>query len=203
MNSTARNLTYAAILLLAILLGWLIFLYQPEVPVGDSSMVPNTPSGGDFTLMSARGEVALADFRGKVVVLYFGYTACPDICPTSLSTLSAAINALSTEESAAVRGIFISVDPERDKPEQLRTYAEYFHPNLIGVTGDPAAIAEVARRYGAAYRVVPGDGALGYTVDHSADLYLIDRHGKLRGAVRHGTSPEALTARLRALLAES
>jgi protein SCO1 len=203
----ARNLTYGAILLMAGLLLWLLLFLPPETPPLAPGGVPaslrEVPKGGDFALDSPQGSITLGQFRGRVVALYFGYTTCPDICPSSLGYLAAALNGLTPQELEQVQGLFVSVDPQRDTLEQLRAYTGYFHPNLLGATGPPEVLAEMAQRYGAAYRIVAGEGALGYTVDHSADLYLIDRQGRLRRTLRHGAPPEELVGALRQLLTDS
>jgi protein SCO1 len=198
-----RNLTYAAILIMAGLLLWLLLSFDPAPPSSSQGTpLREAPQGGDFFLDSPQGPITLESFRGRVLALYFGYTTCPDICPTSLGYLAAALNALEPEEQAQVQGLFISVDPERDSLDQLQAYTAYFHANLLGATGTHQALAELAQRYGAAYRMVAGEGALAYTVDHSADLYLIDRRGRLRQTLRHGQPPEALLDALRQLLVE-
>ncbi|MET0049714.1 MAG: SCO family protein [Candidatus Thiodiazotropha sp.] len=157
----------------------------------DTLLLPeNEPTlpGGDFLLHSSRGDFRLSELKGKVVLLYFGYTQCPDICPTSLSVITQALNGLNADELAAVRGVFISVDPKRDSYQALDEYVEYFHPNLIGVTGDEDEVAAVAKQYGAQYRAVPLEGSgLGYAVDHSAVVYLITPEGELRFTFPHET----------------
>lgn len=162
---------------------------------------PSLASGGDFTLQSPNGELSLGDFRGKVVVLYFGYTACPDICPTSMATLKQGLKQLTDAELAQVQGIFISVDPERDTPEHVQQYAQYFHPNIVGVTGKPEVLAEIAQRYNVTYRKVAMEGSsMGYTVDHSALLYLVDKDGRVRKQVQHVVPADELAADIRQLL---
>lgn len=159
------------------------------------------PSGGDFVLQGAAGPVDLAALRGKVVLLYFGYTACPDICPTNLAFIASALHQLDAAELDAVRAIFVSVDPERDDVQRLATYVAYFHPNILGVTGTPDAAARVARLYGAAYRRVDQTGsAMGYLVDHSAQTYVIDRQGRLVRTLDHATPPDVIARTLRELL---
>ncbi len=158
--------------------------------------------GGDFTLQSASGPVSLSDFRGKVVVLYIGYASCPDVCPTALAVLSQGFKALSDEQRQQVQGIFVSVDPERDSPEKLAQYTAFFSDHLIGVTGSRAQIDRVVQQYGAFYRRVDlKDSALGYAVDHSSRLYLIDRDGALISTLLHNSTPAELTRNLQALLA--
>lgn len=157
--------------------------------------------GGDFTLQSANGLVNLSDFRNKVVILYFGYTACPDICPTSMATLKQGLKQLTSTELVQVQGIFISVDPERDTPEHVQQYAQYFHPNIMGVTGKPEVLAEVAKRYNVTYRKVAMEGSsMGYTIDHSAMLYLINKDGRVRQQVQHVVPADELAAAIRQLM---
>jgi protein SCO1/2 len=159
------------------------------------------PKGGDFTLSSAAGPVSLADFRGKVVLIYFGYTWCPDICPLNLSYLRLALDALTAEERKRVQILFVSVDPERDAPERLREYTAYFAPEILGVTGTPEEVAETAALYGAAYRRgEPKDSAMGYFVDHSAYTYLVDTAGRLRQTLDHATPPDRIVAAIRSHL---
>lgn len=158
------------------------------------------PEGGDFTLQSANGPVSTTAFRGKVVLLYFGYTQCPDICPSSLSLMAQALNELTPAELKRVVGLFVSVDPKRDTTARLAEYVGYFHPNFIGLTGTPEQVAAAAKRYGAQYSFTDAeDSAMGYTVDHSATIYLIDPAGVLRFAFPHGTSPETLLGAIRML----
>lgn len=158
--------------------------------------------GGDFVLQSSQGEFSLEKLRGKVVALYFGYTQCPDVCPTSLSILAQALNELDEEELESVQAVFISVDPNRDSVEVLDEYVSYFHPNLTGVTGSEHEIAEVAKRYGAQYEkaVIEGSG-FGYGVDHSSVTYLITPEGELRFLFPHETPSFVILEAIRYLLA--
>ena len=104
--------------------------------------------GGDFTLRSADGPLSLKDLRGKVVILFFGYTSCADVCPISLATIANAFSKLTNVELKRIRSLFISLDPERDTPERLRKFTGYFHPNIVGVTGIPEVVADFAQKYG-------------------------------------------------------
>ncbi len=194
-----RVLPIVLILLLVAALIWLSMFWQVEPKT--SIKVDAAPQGGDFILNSASGPVSLKFMRGKVVVLYFGYTMCPDVCPTSLALLAAALNGLSKDELEQVRPVFISVDPDRDGLERLQTYAAFFHPSIQGITGTNEQLADVAKKYGAAYRKNKQDNsAMGYVVDHSADLYVIDQQGKLRETIRHGTPPSEILKSLRRVL---
>lgn len=184
-------------LILALLLWW-----SPEPPAM-SVPRPAGPEGGDFTLASADGPVALAALRGRLVLVYFGYTYCPDICPTSLAATAEALRRLSADELARVAVVFVSVDPERDSPAHLKDYVAFFHPAIVGVTGSPAEVAEVARRYGVAYAVHKAETAGGgYVVDHSADTYLVASDGRLAGRIAHATPPEQIVAVIRQYLAQ-
>jgi len=172
-------------------------------PAGKDKVLESAeaPPGGGFTLQSSSGPVSLQDFRGKVVLLYFGYTRCPDICPTSLSFIIQALNGLTDAEMERVKPIFISVDPTRDTPEVLAEYVEYFHPAMVGVTGSEKEVAEVAERYGAKYYEVELKGsAFGYSVNHSAATYLVTPDGKLRFIFPHGTPSSVMLEAIRYVL---
>lgn len=194
-----RILLAIATFLLVVVVG-LGFFWNPELP---ERILPKAPiaAGGDFTLLSASGPVSLKDYQGKVVLVYFGYTYCPDICPTSLASTAAGLNLLKPEELAKVAMLFISVDPERDTPARLKEYAEFFHPAIVGVTGTPENLAEIAKRYGVFYAkqkvATAGDG---YVVDHSADTYVVGRDGKLVSKIAHAAPPVDVAAEIRKYL---
>ncbi len=197
-----KSLPYWLAALLSAALVWLLWFSPPDITDVATELPP--PRGGDFTLLSAQGPVALADWRGKVLMLYFGYTWCPDVCPTNLGFISAGLGQLSAEEVERVRVLFISIDPQRDTPQRLGEYVAFFHPNIIGLTGDAAALARVAALYGVVYhKVAAGDSAAGYFVDHSADTYLLDAQGRWRRSLPHASAPAEIAAALRALLRES
>ncbi len=161
------------------------------------------PQGGDFTLEAASGPVDLASLRGQVVLIYFGYTLCPDICPTNLAMIARALKDMTPEERERVRGLFVSVDPERDDPQRLAQYAAYFHPNILGVTGNPEQVARAAELYGAIYRrVAQADSAMAYLVDHSADTYVVDAQGRWVHTFPHATPATEILAFIRGLLAK-
>jgi protein SCO1/2 len=190
-----------AIALLSGLLLWMLFVWQPVDETANSSAgLAQMPQGGDFTLQGPEGAVRLADFRGQVVLLYFGYTWCPDICPTNLALFSRVLNELDPQELAQVQPIFVSVDPKRDTLARLQEYTEYFHPQLLGITGNDEAVAEVAARYGVMYRAVHPETEENYAVDHSADTYVIDQQGHLVQSLPHGSSAEKLLEVVRGLL---
>jgi len=195
-----RTLITGFILGLLGLLVWLVGYWEPAAELEQCEQAPTlaeAPVGGDFTLDSARGPVTLEDFRGQVVLLYFGYTWCPDICPTSLGLTSLALDDLKPEELARVQSLFVSVDPTRDTVQRLKEYAAYFHPKILGLTGTPEQLGEVTRQYGAAFRKVVQVSETGYVVDHSAETYLIDPRGRLVEVIPHGTSPHRLVELIR------
>ena len=192
----------AVLLMLGVL--FLLPAVAQEQP-GQKDEVPGiteAPPGGDFSMHSGKGPFSLKDLRGKVVLLYFGYTKCPDVCPTSLSFMTQALNELDDEELKKVQAVFVSVDPKRDTFEALDQYVEYFHPNLMGVTGSDEEVAAAAELYGAQYYEVElKDSAFGYAVNHSAVTYLITEEGKLRFIFPHATPSPVILEAVRYLLA--
>jgi len=184
-----RILGFVAIALALVIAGLALF-WQPDVAERPLPRLPIVEGGG-FTLQSASGPVSLKDYRGKLVLVYFGYTFCPDICPTSLAATAEGLKQLSPEELARVAMIFVSVDPKRDTPERLKEYVEFFHPSIVGVTGSAEVVAEVAKRYGVIYaeqKVETAGG--GYVVDHSADTFIVAQDGRVVGKIAHATPPD-------------
>ena len=203
---SSKLIPWALILSLCALLAWMLLGWE-SAPDGSSHHdvleLAQPPRGGEFTLSSAAGTLSLADFRGKVVLIYFGYTWCPDICPLNLSYLTLALDDLTPEERKGVQVLFISVDPQRDTPERLSEYTRHFAPDILGVTGSPQQWADVAALFGAAYRRgEEGDSAMGYSVDHSAYTYLLDTFGRLRGSLAHATPPDQIVTAIRSHLTE-
>lgn len=195
-----RILVAVAALLATLILGLLLF-WQTEPPARLAARANPLPVGGDFTLQAASGPVSLHDYSGRLVLIYFGYTFCPDICPTTLSAVLEARALLSPEERQKTALLFVSVDPQRDTPAHLKTYLEFFDPEFVGVTGSPAQIAEVAARYGVIYSVQAAQGEnTNYAVDHSAETYLVGPDGSLRARLAHGTAPAAMAALMRQYL---
>ena len=157
--------------------------------------------GGDFTLSSHQGPVSLHDYRQKVVVMYFGFMTCPEVCPNSMGVISSALNRLSSEQLASTQAILVSVDPKRDTPEALAEYSRFYHPSLIGITGSKHEIDAVTRQYGAYYNFTEIENVTAdYGVEHSSRYYIIDQNGKLITAMRHSTTPNELYAQITQLL---
>ena len=196
---TERLLGLAAIVQ-AILIAGLALFWKPEMP---ERPIPRAQivAGGNFTLQSVAGPVSLSDYKGKLVLLYFGYTYCPDVCPTSLAATAEGLKQLSPEEQARVAMLFISVDPKRDTPARLREYAEFFHPSIVGVTGSAEVVADVAKRYGVFYaeqKVETAGG--GYVVDHSSDTFIVGADGAVVGKIAHATPPDQVVVAIRKYL---
>ncbi|SNZ14113.1 SCO family protein [Hydrogenobacter hydrogenophilus] len=137
----------------------------------------------DFKLIDQDGkEVRLSDYtkQGKVVILFFGYTHCPDVCPTALNTLANMMKKLKEEERQKVQVLFISVDPERDTPSVLKNYVPFFYPTFVGLTGSQEDIKKVAKEYKVYYKKVKGESSAGYLVDHTATIYVITPDMKIK-----------------------
>jgi protein SCO1/2 len=201
-----KTLPILAIVVLSAALAWLIWGWRPTADrsdIGHLLGLASPPTGGDFSLRSWQGTMRIQDLRGKVVLIYFGYTWCPDICPTNLAFIANALKALEPDELSRVQVLFVSVDPQRDTPERLREYTGHFHSAILGVTGTPEEVAAAAKLYGAAYRRAEmGDSAMGYTVDHSAYTYVVDPAGRLTQVLEHATPSERIVAVIRHALAE-
>jgi protein SCO1/2 len=158
--------------------------------------------GKDFALADHTGRVRkLADFRGKVVVIFFGFTQCPDVCPITLAELKAVKERLG-EDGNRLQVLFVTVDPERDTQKVLADYVPAFDPSFLGLYGDMAATAKVAKDFRVFYQKSPGKTPDSYTVDHTAGSYVFDPQGRLRLFARHGNA-ENLDADIRTLLRTS
>ena len=187
--------------IIALVLGLVLGNYFfKSTPRSNSSGVYVDPPGGDFTLQSGDGAIKLSDYKGKVVLMYFGYTYCPDVCPTSLSRIAATFKKLEADELEQVQGIFVSVDPERDTPKKLADYTKFFHPKLVGVTGTKAEIDDVTKRYDVIYRKAEGSTAAGYLVDHTSLIFVLDKSGKISKFLPDVVSIDQAVAVIRKLL---
>jgi len=155
----------------------------------------------DFALNDQDGKPrTLADFKDKVVVLFFGYTHCPDVCPTTMAEMAAAMKQLGADADR-VQVLFVTLDPERDTPAVLKQYVPAFDPRFIALSGDPEATAKVAKEFRVFYQKVPGKEAGSYTLDHTAASFVFDPQGRVRLFVRSGQGPEPIVHDLKMLLA--
>jgi len=156
--------------------------------------------GKDFSLPDYNGKLrTLADFKGKAVVIFFGYTQCPDVCPTTMAEMATVMQQLGPLADR-VQVLFVTLDPERDTPELLAKYVPSFDPRFLGLVGDKAATEKVAKEFKVFYQKVPGKQPGSYTVDHTAGSYVFDAQGRIRLFLRHGQGPESIAHDLRLLL---
>jgi protein SCO1 len=174
--------------------------WRPHVLHG-FAMQPPKPAA-DFTLTAHTGApVSLHDFRGKLVLLYFGYTFCPGICPTTLANVAQVLRQFGARANQ-VQLLMISVDPERDTADKLAAYVTHFHPSFIGLTGSVTDVAAVAPLFGIYYEKQESTDATSYWVDHSATLLVIDQQGIMRFIIPFGTAVQDMAADLASLLRE-
>lgn len=176
---------------------------MPAPSPGGVQIAQGLTLGGPFTLVDQTGRtVTERDFAGKVLLVYFGYTYCPDVCPTELGTMVAALDAMGPA-GERVTPVFISIDPGRDTPAAMADYVSRFHPRMVGLTGTPEQVAAAARAYRVYFAKVHPRDTTEYLMDHSSFIYLVGPDGRVRSLFRPGTTPEAIaaavTAQLRAL----
>ena len=172
-----------------------------EPPAFTSTDISGADWGKDFSLTDAQGQPRhLADFKGKAVVVFFGYTQCPDVCPTTLATMREVLTRLG-DDASRVQVIFVTLDPARDTSQVLAAYVTAFHPSFIGLRGDDATTAAVAREFKVFYARQAGTTAGSYSIDHTTGSYAFDPQGRLRLLIRHGETPDRIAADLKLLLA--
>ena len=173
----------------------------PFVSIAASLDVYDT-IGGDFHLNSTLGKkIGPQSFRGKVLLIFFGYTSCPDICPISLTTVKDAVENLEPNEVEQVQPLFISVDPERDTLEGLKQFLTYFHSSIVGVTGSAEELKAITKKFGAAYmKDTRSDSAADYLIAHSGYIYLIDQKGRTRALYRTSNKAEEIVEGIRKLM---
>ena len=175
---------------------------SPGKPSFHGTDITGADYAKDFALTDFNGQPrTLADFKGKAVVIFFGYTQCPDVCPTTMGELVQVKQALGTEGDK-LQVLFISVDPERDTPEVLKAYMANFDPTFVGLTGTEEQLAAVAKDFKIYFKKVDGKTPTSYTMDHSAGSYIYDPKGNLRIYSRYGSGAQALQSDVKALLAQ-
>lgn len=175
---------------------WLV-IRDDDVTKAPSGLVTSVEIGGPFTLTDHLGQqVTEKDYLGGFTLVYFGYTFCPDVCPTELGDIALALDELGTD-SVAVTPVMITIDPERDTAEKLAEYVPLFHDRLVGLTGTPEQIKQVADAYRIFYRRVDDPNYTYYLLDHSSFVYLLDPEGKVASLFRYGTEPEEMATIIR------
>ena len=176
---------------------------SPKGPKFQGVDLTGAEYGRDLPLTDQFGkERSIKDFAGKVVVVFFGYTQCPDVCPTSMQEL-AEVKQMLGKDGDRLQGIFVTVDPERDTPEVLKAYMANFDPSFLALYGSPEQLAAVAKDFKIYYKKVDGKTPTSYTMDHSAGSYVYDTAGRLRVYNRYGSGAQALAADVKVLLAEA
>lgn len=199
-----RTLVFALsglVVLGLLMIAWLLATRPGPAGSAASGQVIQTTGtaqiGGPFELVDQNGRtVTDATFRGKKLLVYFGFTHCPDVCPTGLSAMSSALQSLG-EEAADVQPLFITVDPARDTPDALQSYMTYFGPSFLGLTGSDAQVDKAAKAYRVYYKKAPAKGdAANYSMDHSSIIYLMDENGRYVQHFTHEASPEAIAGAL-------
>ncbi|HEY8612108.1 MAG TPA: SCO family protein [Roseomonas sp.] len=172
----------------------------PPPSAGGVALPAGVGIGGPFSLVDGDGRrVTEADLRGKLALVFFGFTFCPDVCPTELQAIGQVMDLLGPQ-AEQVRPVFITVDPERDTPAKMKEYVALFHPSITGLTGTPEQVSAAARAFRVYYNKVTPPGASDYLMDHSAFTYLLGRDGGLRSLFRPGATPEQIAAAIRANL---
>lgn len=164
-------------------------------------------TGADYArqlaLPDADGQLrTLGDFKGKVTVVFFGYTQCPDVCPTTMAELAEVKRSLGAEGDR-VQGVFVTLDPERDTPDVLKAYVRHFDPGFVALRGSPEQTQATAKEFKVFFAKVPGKEPGSYTMDHTAGSYIFDAQGRVRLFTRYGAGAQALSGDIRQLLRES
>jgi cytochrome oxidase Cu insertion factor (SCO1/SenC/PrrC family) len=186
----------------ALLAVWIAVLVGAAGWIGWDAWQGKQPSiGGPFALTDQNGKTVTSDsLKGKPTLIYFGFTFCPDVCPTSLLLMETAVEKLGPDTPKKVNLVFITVDPERDTPALMKGYVENFGPTFIGLTGTQEQITQVARAYRVYYQKVPGKNGSPYLMDHSSIVYLLDRNGRFVTHFTHEAKAEAIAAAVQRLL---
>jgi protein SCO1/2 len=178
-----------------------IFLFSEPTGFRGTTYGEPYPVAREFELSRGDGSrFRLSEMRGKAVLLFFGYTSCPDVCPTTLAELKQALDALDEENARQVQVVFITVDPERDTPERVQEYVNHFNPDFIGLSGSESELVQVWQKYGVFREIVDGTSAAGYIVNHTARVTLIDQDGNMRVSFAFETPVEDIVHDLKLLL---
>ena len=188
-------------LIAASILGLALLGCSPKASFTNVDITGSTAFGKEFSLLDPDDKTrTLEDFKGKVVVKFFGYTQCPDVCPTTLTEMEQAMNLLGPQ-SNQVQVLFVTVDPQRDTAAILKQYVPAFDPRFLGLRpADDAALEKVTKDFKIYYKKVPGSSPGSYTIDHTAGSYAFDRNGQLRLFIKHAQGPQTLAQDLKELL---
>jgi len=200
MNLSKLSFRIARILMVS-LLGLTVLACSPKPSFNNVDITGSKAFGNDFSLLDPDGNVrTMADFKGKAVVMFFGYTQCPDICPTTLTEMQQVMTLLGPQADK-VQVLFVTVDPDRDTAAILKQYVPAFDPRFLGLRpADEAALEKVTKDFKIYYKKVPGTSPNSYTMDHTAGSYAFDPEGHLRLYIKHAQGPETLAQDLKELL---
>lgn len=186
------SLILSALAVIVILGAIAWYQFTPELRTGGRAAV-----GGPFSLIDQHGRTVTDEtLRGQYLLVYFGYTFCPDVCPTELQAMSQALDELGPE-AERITPVFVTVDPARDTVEQLASYAEHFHPRLLALTGSEQQIADAAKAYRVFYKRAESEGSSDYLMDHSSIIYLMGPDGAFLTHFTYGTEPATMAAGIR------
>ena len=175
----------------------------PQPPAFQATDITGATFARDFRLTDHNGQVrTLADFKGKVVAVFFGYIHCPDVCPTTLADFAAALQQLGPQADQ-VQVIFVTLDPQRDTPDLLKQFVPAFNPGFLGMVTDAETLRQLAKEYKVVYQKTSVKAADDYLIDHSAGTYIYDQQGNLRLLMPYGSSPDVIAQDLKTLLATS
>ncbi|HVG35504.1 MAG TPA: SCO family protein [Pyrinomonadaceae bacterium] len=201
MMMSYRSITLCVLLALAFIVGPVSFSVDAQLKSAHGERTGlSGGEGANFTLTDQDGRpFQLNGLRGRVVLLFFGYTSCPDACPTTLSKLSKVYKLLGPDRDRVVT-LFVSVDPGRDTPRVLKDYLKYFRVNSVGLTGTKEEIDRVVNQYGARYEIEKSDSATGYHINHSTDLYLIDQKGEVAQRFKYEGGTKEIAEAVRRLI---
>ena len=201
-HAISRCITAARAVLLGVAVVFLLAACDSGKPQFKNTDVTGADYAKDFALTDHTGKRrSLADYKGKVVTIFFGFTQCPDVCPTALAEMKAVLDKLGPIDAKRVQVLFITVDPERDTQALLANYVPAFDPSFVGLYGDLESTQSVAKSFKVFYQKVPGKTPGSYSVDHSAGSYAYDPQGRLRLFIRHGQPLEGLVNDIKLLLA--
>lgn len=192
-----------ASLLLLIAVGTAVVWFAQPAEFRGASYVEPYPAAPEMELTRSDGSsFRLSEMRGEIVLVFFGYTTCPDVCPATLAELNQALSKLADLDAAQVKVVFVTVDPERDSPELVQEYVERFNPAFVGLGGSEAQLAQTWQAYGVFREIVQGGSAAGYLINHTARVTLIDRQGNLRVSFGFDTPVEDIVHDLKLVLDE-
>lgn len=178
-----------------------VYLFAPPAALrGTVYSEPYPPAPEIVLLRGSSDTFRLSEMRGKIVLLFFGYTSCPDVCPTTMAEIKSALEKIGEEKASQVKVVFVTVDPGRDTPERVQEYVDHFNSEFIGLSGSEADLQTTWHDYGVFRQIVEGTSAAGYLVDHTARVTLIDRDGNLRVSYGFETPVDDIVHDLKLLL---